>query len=85
MYSIDLFVGLYKMFFVLREVRILLQIQDITNTVFITEKMLLALLHKRWCYSKSVFLTVCLENKFTHSFSSVLRQVQSFFQSELSM
>jgi len=42
----------------------LLQIQDETNTVFITERMLLLQLYKIRCYSKFISLTVCLEDSF---------------------
>lgn len=63
MYYVDLSVGLYKVFCV-GDVRIPLQIQDETNIVFITEKMLLLQLHKIRRYSKFVFLAVCLEDKF---------------------
>jgi len=54
----------YTKSFMLCDVRILLQIQDKTNIVFITEKTLLLQLYKIRCYSKFVFLTVCLEDNF---------------------
>jgi hypothetical protein len=46
------------------DLRFPFQIQDNTNTVFITEKLMLLRFHEIRCYYKSVFLNVCLEDKF---------------------